>query len=129
MQTFEDAWESLGLTPYNQYFKNLSEYVCSSNGHLTITQTDLTIPGRGLDLTISRIYETPAIIYEGSPYEYEAPPVNMGKGWQLNLPYIGEKYLHMWGGTLYKIEWNNNTFENHTGSHFILKKTGIMHTR
>jgi hypothetical protein len=122
MQTFEDAWESSGLTPYNQYFKNLSEYVCPSNGHLIITQTDLTIPGRGLDVKISRIYETPAIMYGGLPYDAEDPPVTVGRGWQLNLQYNKKKKVHMWGGTVYKQEWNNNIFENHTGSHFILAK-------
>jgi len=124
MQTFEDAWESSGLTPYGQYFKNLKEYVNPANGHLTITQIDLVIPGRGIDLVMSRIYETPAVFYKAEPYDYEAPPVDVGKGWQLDLPYIGEEYLHLWGGTMYKIEWVNDTFENHEGSHFILVKNG-----
>ncbi len=124
MQTFEDAWESSGLTPYGQYFKNLKEYVNPANGHLTITQTDLVIPGRGIDLVISRIYETPAAFYKAEPYDYEQPPVDVGKGWQLDLPYVGEKYLHLWGGTMYKIEWVNDTFENHVGSHFVLVKNG-----
>jgi RHS repeat-associated protein len=122
MQTFEDAWESSGLTPFGQYFKNLKEYVNPTNGLLTVTQTDLVIPGRGLDLVISRIYQTPAVFYGGSPNEYEAPPVNVGRGWQLDLPYIGEKYLHLWGATLYKTKWVDNYFENHEGSHFILVK-------
>ncbi|MGD2248347.1 MAG: hypothetical protein PVF58_08050, partial [Candidatus Methanofastidiosia archaeon] len=81
METFEDAWEGSGLTPYGQYFKNLKEHVNPSNGLLTVTQTDLTIPGRGLDLEISRVYTTPAIFYGSSPYDYEAPPVNVGTGW------------------------------------------------
>jgi len=126
MQTFEDAWESSGLTPYGQYFKNLKEYVNPANGHLTITQTDLVIPGRGIDLVISRIYETPAAFYKAEPFDYEEPPVDVGKAWQLDLPYVGEKYLHLWGGTMYKIEWVNNTFENHVGSHFILVKNGDL---
>jgi len=124
MQTFEDAWESSGLTPYGQYFKNLKEYVNPANGHLTITQTDLVIPGRRIDLVISRIYETPAAFYKAEPFDYEAPPVDVGKAWQLDLPYVGEKYLHLWGGTMYEIEWVGNTFENHEGSHFILVKNG-----
>jgi len=123
VQTFEDAWESSGLQPYGQYFKNLREYVNPANGHLTVTQTDLAIPGRGLDLVISRVYEMPALFYGENPYGgcYEEPPLNVGKGWQLNFPYIGDRYLHLWGGALYKIEWVNNTFENHEGSHFILR--------
>jgi RHS repeat-associated protein len=126
MQTLEDAWKSSGLTPFGQYFENLEEYVNPVNGHLTITQTDLVVPGRGLDLVISRVYEVPAIFYGENPYggDYEAPPTNVGKGWQLDFPYVGNKYLHLWGGTQYKIEWVGDTFENHKGGHFILVKNG-----
>jgi YD repeat-containing protein len=124
IETFEDAWESSGLTPYGQYFKNVKEYVNPANGYLTVTQTDLTIPGRGLDVVISRVYQTPAVFYGVDPYEYEAPPVNVGKGWQLDVPYIGNKYLYLWGGTVYKIAWVNNQFENHKGAHFVLVKNG-----
>jgi RHS repeat-associated protein len=124
MQTFEDAWQSSGLTPYGQYFKNLQEFVNPANGLLTITQTDLVIPGRGLDVNITRVYQTPAVFYGTSPYDYEAPPVDLGKGWSLDFPYVGTKYLHLWGGTVYKISWVSNTFENHVGSHFTLVKNG-----
>ncbi|MBU7038656.1 MAG: hypothetical protein HXS52_12060 [Theionarchaea archaeon] len=124
MQIFEDAWQSSGLTPYGQYFKNLKEFVNPANGLLTITQTDLVIPGRGLDVNITRVYQTPAVFYGTSPYDYEAPPVDLGKGWSLDFPYVGTKYLHLWGGTVYKISWVSNTFENHVGSHFTLVKNG-----
>ncbi|MBU7028173.1 MAG: RHS repeat protein [Theionarchaea archaeon] len=124
MQTLEDAWESSGLTPYGQYFKNLKEYVNPATGYLTVTQTDLGIPGRGLDIVLSRVYMTPAVFYGSNPYDYEAPPVDVGKGWQLHLPYIGDEYVHLWGGTIYKIEWVSNTFENHVGYHFTLVKNG-----
>jgi RHS repeat-associated protein len=128
MQTFEDAWESSGLTPFGQYFKNVNEYVNPANGHLTVTQTDLVIPGRGLDVVISRIYETPAVFYGVEPYEYEVPPVNIGKGWKLDFPYIGDEYVHVPGGSLYKIEWDGNTFENHEGTHFVLVKNDNTYT-
>ncbi|MBU7022473.1 MAG: RHS repeat protein [Theionarchaea archaeon] len=124
MQTFEDAWQSSGLTPYGQYFKNLKEFVNPANGLLTITQTDLVIPGRGLDVNITRVYQTPAVFYGSSPYDYEAPPVDLGKGWSLDFPYVGTKYLHLWGGTVYGITWVSNTFENHVSSHFTLVKNG-----
>jgi hypothetical protein len=124
IQTFEDAWESSGLTPYGQYFKNLKEYVNPANGLLTVTQTDLTIPGRGLDLEISRVYNSPAIFYGSDPYDYEAPPIDIGNGWQLNFPWIGSKYLHLFNGSVFKIEWNNDIFANHTGVHFVLVKNG-----
>ena len=68
----------------------------------------------------------PAVFYGENPYtdEYEAPPVDVGKGWLLDFPYIGDKYVHLWGGTVYKIVWVSNVFENHRGSHFILVKNG-----
>ena len=124
MQTFEDAWTSSGLSPFGQYFRNLKEFVNPATGYLTVVQTDLVIPGRGLNLEISRVYETPAVFYGSDPYDYEAPPVDVGKGWQLDFPYVGSKYLHLWGGTVYKIEWSGNTFENHKGGHFKLVKNG-----
>jgi RHS repeat-associated protein len=148
IETIEDAWTLSGFTTYGQYTKayplktigggtfyefslfggqttGLNQCVNPANGHqLTLTETDLVIPGRGLDIKISRIYETPAVFYGSSPYDYEAPPVDIGKSWQLNFPYVGSKYLHLWGGTIYKIEWSGNTFENHTGTHFTLVKNG-----
>ncbi|MGC1123219.1 MAG: RHS repeat-associated core domain-containing protein [Candidatus Methanofastidiosia archaeon] len=124
MQTFEDAWQSSGLSPFGQYFQNLKEFVNPATGYLTVVQTDLIIPGRGLNLGISRVYETPAVFYGSDPYDYEAPPVDVGKAWQLDFPYVGSKYLHLWGGTVYKIEWSGNTYENHKGGHFKLVKNG-----
>jgi len=125
IQTIEDWWELSGFKPNFQFFKNMKEYVNPGNGHqLSRTEIDLMIPGRGLDLVISRVYETPAVFYGATPYDYEEPPVNVGKGWQLDFPYIGNKYLHLWGGALYKIEWSGNQFENHKGSHFVLVKNG-----
>jgi RHS repeat-associated protein len=122
IQVFEDAWESSGLQPYGQYFQNVREYVNPANGHLTVTQTDLVIPGRGLDLVISRTYETPAVFYQAEPYEYEQAPVDVGKGWHLNFPWVGTEYLYLQNGTMYKMEWSDNTFENHEGAHFVLVK-------
>ena len=124
IETFEDAWESSGLQPYGQYFQNLKEYINPVNGFLTIEQTDLSIPGRGLDVTISRIYQTPAIFYGSDPYDYELPFVNVGKGWSLDFPHIGTKYVHLWNGTKFKITWNENQFINVRGNDFILVKNG-----
>ncbi len=124
MEAFKDAWESSGLQPYGQYFQNLKEYVNPANGHLTVTQTDVVIPGRGLNLVISRVYEMPAVFYGENPYDYENPFVNIGKGWQLDFPYIGTKYVHLWGGTMYKIVWSGDQFSNARGKNFILIKNG-----
>jgi RHS repeat-associated protein len=146
IEVIEDWWISSGITPYGQYVVSYptstvsgavpitfpygsqsitGQFVNPANGHqLTLTETDLVIPGRGLDVVISRVYETPAVFYGSNPYDYEAPPTDVGKGWHLNFPYVGSKYLHLWGGTIYKISWSGSTFENHKGTHFVLVKNG-----
>ncbi|MBU7015919.1 MAG: hypothetical protein HXS44_00305, partial [Theionarchaea archaeon] len=118
-------WEYSGFKPNFQLLKSYKECVNPGNGHqLTRSETDLVIPGRGMDLVISRLYETPAVFYGATPYDYEAPPVSVGKGWQLDFPHVGSTYMHLWGGAIYKIQWSGNTFENHKGIHFILIKNG-----
>ncbi|MGC1119670.1 MAG: RHS repeat-associated core domain-containing protein [Candidatus Methanofastidiosia archaeon] len=116
MQVFGDAWGSSGLTP--------NGIINPATGRLSLTQTDLVIPGRGLDLVISRMYETPAVFYGMNPYDYEYPPVTVGNGWSLDFPCIGDKYVHLFGNEIHKIEWSNSTFENHKGTHFVLVKNG-----
>ena len=129
-ESFEDAWESSGLTPYGQYFENLSEYVSPVTGGLTVKQTDFYLPGRGLDVAITRVYTTPAVFstgckgactedgyvllptYEDGPYKIECPPVDIGNGWQLNFPWVGYDYIHYVDGTMYPKS------SNHTGHHF-----------
>jgi len=132
-QSFEDAWEESGLQPYGQYFQNLSEYVSPTTGLLTVKQTDFYLPGRGLDVAITRVYTTPAIFskgcrgicteedpiilpdYEDAPYanELECPPVDVGNGWQLDFPWIGSNFIHFLDGTMYK-----KNSANHIGHHF-----------
>ncbi len=129
-QSFADPWENSGLQPYGQYFQNLSEYVSPSTGSLTVKQTDFSLPGRGLDLAITRVYTTPAVFstgcraacaegstfvpdYEDGPYNIECPFTDVGNGWQLNFPQIGDEYIHFLDGTMYK-----KSSANHTGHHF-----------
>ena len=129
-ESFEDPWENSGLSPYGQYFENLSEYVSPTTGSLTVTQTDFFLPGKGLDLAITRVYTTPAIFstecqtacggdgfnppeFEDAPYGFECPPVDVGNGWQLNFPWVGPDYIHLLNGTMYK-----KRSSNHIGDHF-----------
>ncbi|MBU7038791.1 MAG: hypothetical protein HXS52_12740 [Theionarchaea archaeon] len=122
METFEDAWETSGFQPYGQYFQDIGGTVGILNGHLNVTQTDLAVPGRGLDLVITRTYETPAVFHMAEPYGYTPCPIDIGKGWRLDFPYVGDDYIYLMGGGAYKIDWVNSAFENHIGSHFILVK-------
>jgi len=119
-----DPWNRPGLSPYQEYFKQLAEYVSPGSGLLTIKQTDLYLPGRELDLAITRVFTTPLAFLNGdSPYNLEIYPwANLGSGWQLNFPWIGKTYLHLWDGQQYPMNWTNNIYENHRGQHFKLVK-------
>src|SRR5437879_13182976 len=51
-------WSKLGLSPYEQYFTQNGEYVSPGNGMLTVSQTDISVPGRnGLKLATPRAQE------------------------------------------------------------------------
>lgn len=123
-----DPWDGNGVVPYGEYFQNLGEYVSTSSGLLTVQQTDLSVPGRGLDLSITRVYTEPPILPDNA-HNYESfPYAPLGKGWQLNLPWIigaNSRYIHLLNGEGYKIPssfWTGPTssFENHQGENFRL---------
>ncbi len=125
-----DPWDGNGLAPYGQYFSNLGEYVSTSTGMLTLRQTDLSVPGRGLNLEITRVYTEPYSFLGNAPYNYEKYPwAPMGDGWQFNFPWLNNTnyplYIHLWDGEGYRIPssfWSGITasFENHQGEHFRL---------
>ncbi len=133
-----DPWDGSGIVPFGQYFANLGEYVSPNSGVLTVRQTDLRIPGRGLNLEITRVYVEPYSFLGGKVYNYEKYPwAPLGNGWQLNFPWLNNtqkpSYIHLWDGQGYRIPsrfWNNTsaTFENHQGEHFRLVRnsTGIF---
>ncbi len=122
-----NPWNRQGLSPYESYFQQMSEYVSPGSGLLTVKQTDLSLPGRGLDLALARVYTTPrAFMTAGgspAPYLYEAyPAANLGAGWALNFPWISNQYIHLWDGQMYVFNWAGDTaIENHDGEHFVVK--------
>jgi YD repeat-containing protein len=124
-QGVTDPWQLQGLRPYGQYFNNLDEYVSPITGQLIIKQKDLILSGRGLNLVIERIYVSPYLFIEGKPSE-EDPYIttNLGEVWKLNFSWIGKEYIYLEDGKQYKIEWNENNFDNHKGDHFRLQKEG-----
>ena len=136
-----DPWEESGLLPYGQYFKNVNEYVSPTCGSLTVKQTDLYLPGRGMDLVVSRVYTTPQLftIDDGFQPLEEDPPWKIANGWRFDFPAIADNYLYLWDGRMYKLEWGNDppecpywcfpplepeeqVFNNHKGDHFRLIK-------
>jgi len=128
--SMKDPWNGNGLAPYGQYFQSLGEYVSPSTGMLTIRQTDLSVPGRGLSLDFTRVYAEPYSFLNGQPYNYETYTWSpMGDGWQFNFPWITSTaqpvYLHISNGQGYIIPtgfWSGftGTFENHQGENFRL---------
>ena len=121
-----EPWSKPGLSPYESYFTQLSEYVSPGNGLLGVAQTDLNLPGRdGLNLTISRIFSTPYSFYTngGSNRTFEVDNFTLSKlgvGWELSFPWLGSDYLHLWDGQAYAYNWTGNAFVNHKGTNFVL---------
>jgi RHS repeat-associated protein len=125
-----DPWDNNGISPYGQYFANLAESVSPMTGLLTVVQTDLSVPGRGIDLSITRAYTEPYSFLNNQPYLYEKYPwAPMGDGWQLNFPWMNNTsaplYIHLWNGEAYRIPysfWKGPiaNFENHQGENFRL---------
>jgi len=120
-----NPWEQVGIKPYGQYFKNNSEYVNPKTGQLILSSTDFALPARGLDLVITRIYQTPLALSNGKVLDDQYTATNFGNSTRLDYPWIGERYLYLEGGQQYLIEWSSGTFEYHkSGVHFILTKNG-----
>jgi YD repeat-containing protein len=134
----KDPWDGNGLVPYGQYFASLGEYVSPSTGMLTLRQGDLSVPGRGLNLEITRIYTEPGSFLGGTPYNFERYPwAPLGDGWQLNFPWMNNisypSFVHLWDGEGYRIPnnfWNlaSSFYENHQGEHFrmLRNSTGVF---
>jgi len=61
------SWNKPGLAPYASYFQNLGDYVSPGNGLLSVEQTDLQLSGRGLDLSLTRVFSTPYAFQASTP--------------------------------------------------------------
>ena len=128
-----DPWDGYGISPYVQYFSNLGEYVSTSTGMLTVRQTDLTLAGRGIDLSITHVYTEPtSFLYGPSIEKYPWAPI--GNGWQLDFPWMENvsdpTYVHLVDGQGYRIPssfWNScGLFDNHQGENFRLTQFGTL---
>ncbi len=138
-----DPWEQQGLTPYGQYFKNLNEYVDPLTGHLTIRHTDYALSGRGLDLTITRVYST-VVAYkqkeDGSGVyvpvaTYKQAPTDLGCGWSLDFPWLEVeqqqpgKYIHGKNGTQTKTNFVNGVWEDRENGFVVYKNADGTYTK
>ncbi len=117
------AWQRPGISPHGLYFQQLSESVSVGSGLLYVKQTDLSIPGRGLDLSVQRLYRTPDAFAAGSAWGYDEPrSYSLGQGWTLNFPWNSWNYLYLWDGQRYVIKYDGNVFENKEGEYFRLER-------
>ncbi|MGC1121083.1 MAG: hypothetical protein WBA22_08310 [Candidatus Methanofastidiosia archaeon] len=134
-----DPWEQQGLTPYGQYFQNMNEYVDPLTGHLNIRQTDYSLSGRGLDLSISRVYSTVVAYKENEDGSgeyvpiatYQEAPTDLGYGWSLDFPWLELSddeqgpghYLHLPKGVQIKTNFVDGVWidERH---HFVMYVNG-----
>jgi RHS repeat-associated protein len=119
-----NSWSRPGLSPYESYFSQSSDYVSPGNGLVSYEAGTLDLPGRGLDFVPSLVYSEPyAFRSSGSPYLYDNyTGANVGYGWALNLPWLGTNYLHLTDGQAFPYSWNGNLFQYNGVTNFALTK-------
>ncbi len=106
-------WSMPGVSPYESYFGNLEVHVSPGNGLLGVSQTDLYLPGKGMDLAITRVFSEPMVYTPtgpyGSlvPYQFDSYPNTgfIGEGWALDFPWLGTNSLHLYGGQAFPYAW------------------------
>ncbi len=110
------TWGMRGVSPYESYLGDLQVHVSPGSGLLTVTQTDLYLPGKGMDLAITRVYSEPLEFSSCSPYcqaypQYDTPNTGfMGQGWSLDFPWLGLYNVHLSGGQAIPYAWKGNVF-------------------
>ncbi|MDE1853769.1 MAG: RHS repeat protein [Thaumarchaeota archaeon] len=126
-----NSWSRPGLSPYESYFSEFSDYVSPGNGLVAVEAGTLTLPGRGMSFAPSLVYSEPyAFRSSGSPYLFDNyTGASLGYGWSLNFPWLGANYLHLSDGQAIPYLWNGNTFQYNSVTNFVLtKNTGGTYT-
>ncbi|MGI0148232.1 MAG: hypothetical protein ACREDF_01690, partial [Thermoplasmata archaeon] len=114
-------WARGGLGRHASMIAELTDFVNPANGQLLVGQVDAGVPGRGLDLVLSRIHINPYAFQGSQPIHYETnPAVPMGLGWQINLPWKSGTHLHLPDGQRYLLSWSDGKAVNRHGTPFTL---------
>jgi len=114
-------WARAGLSVGDPLIGELSDAVNPASGQLVVRQTAAQAPGRGLGLSLAYIHATPPAFQSGTPMFFATnPTVPMGTGWEIDLPWIADPYMHMGGGQRYVMFVGTAKFENHVGTPFTL---------
>lgn len=119
-----DPWSRPGLSPYESYFSEFSDYVSPGNGLVSVGVGTFSLPGRGIDFAPSLVYSEPyAFRSGGSPYLFDNyTGASLGYGWSLNLPWMGANYLHLNDGQAFPYSWVGDQFVYHGEVNFNLTK-------
>ncbi|MEW5747564.1 MAG: RHS repeat-associated core domain-containing protein [Candidatus Thermoplasmatota archaeon] len=128
---YGDPWSAGGINQDQPFNMGVTDIISPGNGLLYLFQNDFVVPERGTDIVVSHFYSAPQYFVANSvgvlvPYlQYSFPYCKMGDGWQLNLPWIDDTYVHLWSGTRVKIDWDGDHFNNTRGQPFFLKRLSV----
>ena len=134
-----DSYYNLGVSPFQSYFSDNQESVSGASGSLSVSATDLKLPGRsGFDLILKRSYDGEANrqsrILESYcsgnktdtklTFDVKKYPVDtFGDGWSFNIPWVesndGGSFIRLPEGQTFQIESSNFTYNK--GTYFKLK--------
>lgn len=118
------AWSGQGLSSFGSYVNEMGYSVSSTSGQLMYRTVEVDIPARGLDLTLTRTYESPQYFSSESgqvrPYLHEGNPyVWMGEGWGLEFPWASDTFFYLPGGAQILYSWGSDAkFESRAGVAF-----------
>ncbi len=119
--SYGQPWNAEGVNSDQPFSVGTSDCISPGNGLLYVFQSDFVLPGRWVDMSISHFYCAPKFWVHNAtgdlvPYGYSRFPwCDMGERWQLNLPWIEDgTYLHLWGGSKYKIQYDQRFYFNNT---------------
>ena len=62
-----NSWAKPGLSPYESYFSQSSDYVSPGNGLVSVEVGTLDLPGRGLDFAPTLVYGEPSAFQTSTP--------------------------------------------------------------
>ncbi|MBI2487103.1 MAG: beta-propeller fold lactonase family protein [Deltaproteobacteria bacterium] len=134
---YDGGYDETGFQP-NRVYLNYSphEFINPYSGNLTLSHTDVTLPGNGgLDLTIQRNYNS-KVLYLPPPLAAWVPTEGaMGIGWDLHFgriapfgePFLPAAGLTMSDGSVYLIYNNNHqNINSHVNAGYIAENFATL---
>jgi RHS repeat-associated protein len=127
-------WQVQGISPTSGISGSLAVGVNIGTDQPELEQTDLSLPGRGMNLNITRVFSQPYsyTAYSGVlyPNQFDSYPLaNLGIGWSLDFPWLGASQLHLDDGQAFTYPasssraWSGNTWTSTSVVDFTLSVT------